>query len=267
MDLEYFSFSDDFLSLTVLTAEFGVDAFAFPGALGTHRLDLLNHSRPQLMDPDLHARPSTGCAPLYCSLLTPTTCALYSQQYKLYHNETVRMHSVRHNSQYSYEGLVINYRLLTKDPRVTLLTRVILANIKRFSLSIWIRPPSVGLAYPIFTILHYVGKLYDINYINDPTLFLHNCDYLSFEKDLALYLNELEFPLITKGWFVPNLIKISLLVLEKIISSIKTSKNVFCLLWSYLTSRYHHFHKLESALCQKAFMQIWVFLACWFSRF
>jgi hypothetical protein len=31
-------------------------------------------------------------------------------------------------------------------------------------------------------------------FLNDPTRFLHFCDYLPFEKDLALYLNKLEFP-------------------------------------------------------------------------
>jgi hypothetical protein len=29
--------------------------------------------------------------------------------------------------------------------------------------------------------------------LNDPTLFLHFCDYLRFEEGLALYLNKLEF--------------------------------------------------------------------------
>jgi hypothetical protein len=32
-------------------------------------------------------------------------------------------------------------------------------------------------------------------YLNDPTLFLHFCDYPPFEEDLALSLNNLEFPL------------------------------------------------------------------------
>jgi hypothetical protein len=32
-------------------------------------------------------------------------------------------------------------------------------------------------------------------FLNDPILFLHFCDYLPFEEDLALYLNKLEFPL------------------------------------------------------------------------
>jgi hypothetical protein len=30
--------------------------------------------------------------------------------------------------------------------------------------------------------------------LNDRIPFLHFCDYLPFEKDLALYLNKLEFP-------------------------------------------------------------------------
>jgi hypothetical protein len=31
-------------------------------------------------------------------------------------------------------------------------------------------------------------------FLNDPTPFLHFCDYLPFEEDLALYLNKLDFP-------------------------------------------------------------------------
>jgi hypothetical protein len=31
--------------------------------------------------------------------------------------------------------------------------------------------------------------------LNDPTPFLHFCDYLPFGEDLALYFNKLEFPL------------------------------------------------------------------------
>ena len=31
-------------------------------------------------------------------------------------------------------------------------------------------------------------------FLNDPTLFLHFCDYLPFEEDLVLYLNKLESP-------------------------------------------------------------------------
>jgi hypothetical protein len=31
-------------------------------------------------------------------------------------------------------------------------------------------------------------------FLNEPTPFLHFCDYPAFEEDLALYLNKLEFP-------------------------------------------------------------------------
>jgi hypothetical protein len=31
-------------------------------------------------------------------------------------------------------------------------------------------------------------------FLNDPTPFLHFCDYLPFKEDLTLYLNKLEFP-------------------------------------------------------------------------
>jgi hypothetical protein len=31
-------------------------------------------------------------------------------------------------------------------------------------------------------------------FLNDPTKFLHFCDYLPFEDDLVLYLNKLESP-------------------------------------------------------------------------
>jgi hypothetical protein len=31
-------------------------------------------------------------------------------------------------------------------------------------------------------------------FLNDPTPFLHFCDYFPFEKDLAFYLKKLEFP-------------------------------------------------------------------------
>jgi hypothetical protein len=31
-------------------------------------------------------------------------------------------------------------------------------------------------------------------FLNDPSTFLHLCDYLPFEEDMTLYLNKLEFP-------------------------------------------------------------------------
>ena len=49
-------------------------------------------------------------------------------------------------------------------------------------------------------------------------IFLHFCDYLPFEEDLALYLNNLESPLPKDD--MPSLIEIGLLVLGKKIFSI-----------------------------------------------
>jgi hypothetical protein len=34
-----------------------------------------------------------------------------------------------------------------------------------------------------------------LRFLNDPSPFLHVCDYLPFEEDLTLYLNKFEFPL------------------------------------------------------------------------
>jgi hypothetical protein len=51
-------------------------------------------------------------------------------------------------------------------------------------------------------------------FLNDPTQFLHFCNYLPFEEDLGLYLNKLEFPSL-KDNLLPSLIEFGLLVLEK----------------------------------------------------
>jgi hypothetical protein len=55
------------------------------------------------------------------------------------------------------------------------------------------------------------------NYLNDPTLFLHFCDYPPFEEDLD-HLNKLNnsHQFIMQDMFVQSLIAIGLLVLEKI---------------------------------------------------
>jgi hypothetical protein len=51
---------------------------------------------------------------------------------------------------------------------------------------------------------------------DDPTPFLHFCDYLPCEKDQALYLNKLGFPLLNDN-LPKGLIEIGPLVLEKIL--------------------------------------------------
>jgi hypothetical protein len=40
------------------------------------------------------------------------------------------------------------------------------------------------------------------NYLDDPTLFLHFCDYPPFEEDLDLHLIKLEFPSIHHARYV-----------------------------------------------------------------
>jgi hypothetical protein len=39
-------------------------------------------------------------------------------------------------------------------------------------------------------------------YLHDPTLFLHFCDYPLFEEDLDLHLNKLEFPSCKNGLLI-----------------------------------------------------------------
>jgi hypothetical protein len=43
--------------------------------------------------------------------------------------------------------------------------------------------------------LTYSGSVVWRRFLNDPTPFLHFCDYLLFEENLALYFNNLESPL------------------------------------------------------------------------
>jgi hypothetical protein len=52
-------------------------------------------------------------------------------------------------------------------------------------------------------------------FLNDTIPFLHFCDYLPFEENLALYLNKLEFPLCNDK-IVASLIEFRWLVPEKI---------------------------------------------------
>ena len=78
------------------------------------------------------------------------------------------------------------------------------------------------------------------------------CDYLPFEEDLALYLNNLKSPLPKDD--MPSLIEIGLLVLKKkIFFNINTCKYGF----PYCgppTPGDHDVNNFESALYQKALM-------------
>jgi hypothetical protein len=65
-------------------------------------------------------------------------------------------------------------------------------------------------------------------FLNDPTLFLHFCDYLPFEEDLTLDFVQFQIPF-TLGWSVPSLIEIVHLVLENtshILKKLKMGGNV-----------------------------------------
>jgi hypothetical protein len=51
-------------------------------------------------------------------------------------------------------------------------------------------------------------------FLNDPTPFLHFCDYHHFEEDLAFSLFEQSWIPFTQGWFVPSLIEFGPVVLK-----------------------------------------------------
>jgi hypothetical protein len=92
-------------------------------------------------------------------------------------------------------------------------------------------------------------------FLNEPTPFLHFCNYLPFEEDLALYLNKLEFP------FVPSLIEFGLLVLEKIFEIFQ------CIFTRLLLSSLGEGRSPLLPLPPKdGLCQIWLKLANWFWR-
>ena len=78
------------------------------------------------------------------------------------------------------------------------------------------------------------------------------CDYLPFEGGHGPWFEQTWIPF-TQGWFVPSLIEISPVVLEKkIFSYIFACKTLTSLLWLHPTPRDHDFNKFEFALCQEA---------------
>jgi hypothetical protein len=87
------------------------------------------------------------------------------------------------------------------------------------------------------------------------------CNYLPFEVDLALYLNNLQFSLLTDDLL--SLIEIGLLVLEKIF---KNCQGMFTqLLLSPLGRGVAlHFNNLESSFPKDDLCQVWIKLALWF---
>lgn len=71
MDAEDFFLPHDLAAIAGETAVAGPDPLALALALGAHRLDLLDHAGPQLMDTHLHARAVALGAPPLCALPHP----------------------------------------------------------------------------------------------------------------------------------------------------------------------------------------------------
>jgi hypothetical protein len=100
--------------------------------------------------------------------------------------------------------------------------------------------------------------------LNDPIPFLHLCDYLPLEEDLALYLNKLEFPspknnvyqvsLNLACWFWRRFLKIFSVIL------------FFCYYLPLERGNPLHLKKLESPLLKDDLCQIWLKLVQWFWR-
>jgi hypothetical protein len=93
--------------------------------------------------------------------------------------------------------------------------------------------------------------------LNYPTPFLHFCDYLPFEEDLALYLNNSESPL-PKDDF---LIEIGMLVLEKILKKIFSVFLLFCYYLPLEKGNPLHLNNLISPPPKDDLCQVWLKLA------
>jgi hypothetical protein len=97
-------------------------------------------------------------------------------------------------------------------------------------------------------------------FLNDPTPFLHFCDYLPFEEYLVIYLNTLEFPLPKD-----TLYQVSLNLASSFWRT--TFLKIFS---AFLLFRYYlplekgyplHLNKLESPLPKDDLCQVWLKLA------
>jgi hypothetical protein len=107
-------------------------------------------------------------------------------------------------------------------------------------------------------------------FLNDPTPFLHFCDYLPFEEDLALYLNKLVSPSPKDDLYLIELCPVVL------VKKIFFKNSMFFLLFPY----YHPFekdhplekgnplplNKPESPPSKDDLCQVWLKLAQWFWR-
>jgi hypothetical protein len=101
-------------------------------------------------------------------------------------------------------------------------------------------------------------------FLNDPTPFLHFCDYLPFEADLALYLNKVEFPLpkddLYQIWF--NLVCWFWRRFLKIFSAFSHFRYYLPLEGGYPLP----LNKLKSPSHKDDLCHVWLKLAQWFWR-
>jgi hypothetical protein len=101
-------------------------------------------------------------------------------------------------------------------------------------------------------------------FLNDPILFLHFCDYLPLEEDLALYLNKLEFPS-PKGNVCQVWLNLACWFWRRFLKNV----SVFLLFCYYLpleSGNPLHLYKLEFLLPKVDLCQVWLKLAQWFLR-
>ena len=91
-------------------------------------------------------------------------------------------------------------------------------------------------------------------------IFLLFCNYLPLEKGGALHLKKNLIPF-TQGYFMPSLVEIGPVVLEKIL--------IFLLFQNYLPLENGgglHLNKLESPSVKDALCQVWLKLVPWFLK-
>jgi hypothetical protein len=100
-------------------------------------------------------------------------------------------------------------------------------------------------------------------FLNDPNQFLHICNHLPFEQDLALNLNNLE--LFTQEWCTPIWLKLACWFWRRFKK--KNQYNfAFLLLSTFGLGRPLRLNNLESCPPKDDLCQVWSKLALWFWR-
>jgi hypothetical protein len=97
-------------------------------------------------------------------------------------------------------------------------------------------------------------------FLNDPTPFLHFCDYLPFEKDLALDLYNFEFPL-PKDDLYQLLLKLARWFWRRRFLRMFSNFLFFCYYLPLGKGVVLHLYNSESPLLKDDFCQLWLKLA------